>query len=1279
MSRIFLSLYDFFQRRKFWLFLFFVLSVVVLSVFAFRIRIEEDISKLFPNDARVEKFNYVFQNSKLTDRLVVMVSMKDTTLIEPDSLVEYADNLISQLNERWSSYITKISGRVDSENIMQVFSAVTDYLPVFLDEDDYEVLDSLSRPEVAAVVLEDNYRQLLSPAGIFTKQIITKDPLGFSFLVLKKLQELQIDENYTLYDDYIITKDQKCLLFFIQTKYQGNDTGNNAPFINGLKELIKQPNDQFSRLQAMAFGSAMVAIDNSEQLRRDSILTMGIMLVLLTIFIYGYFRKKRTPFLIIIPVAFGGLFALAMLYLIKSSVSILAIACGSVILGIAINYSLHFLSHLKHSSSVRECIRDLANPMTLGSATTVLAFLSLQFTNASILKDIGLFAGFSLIGAALCALVFLPHFVSASLFSSERNRLTWIDKLGFRGMESNKFLLILIVVVTPVMLYFSGDVSFSKDLKRLNFMQHETRLAESRLENLNKSSLSAIYTMAEGKDIQAALRENERATQVIHELKKKGDVVKFSGLSAFYISDSLQKVRIEKWNRFWNNERKAILRATVQKEGERLKFSSTVLNNFDSLLTKEFSLVDARTMSLIRESLYDQFIIDMPGRVSLITLLNTQGDKRTEVYQKLNESSIISFDRQMVTNLFMEYINADFSFIILVTAIIVFVALILVYGRIELTLMTFIPMFLTWIWILGIMALLHIEFNFINVMVSTFIFGLGDDYSIFTMDGLLQEYRYRKKSIESTRISIILSVLTTISGLGVLIFAKHPAMRSIAAISIIGICCVFIMSQVLVPFIFRWMVTSRTKKGQPPMTLLGIIRTTYTYSIFVLGAIVLTLIGFIIRIIPIRRKRTKLFYHHLIRLATGATIYSDPFVKKKINGLNKNTFEKPSVIISNHSSFLDILLTAMLHPKVILMTNRWVWKSPVFGGVVQLAQYYPASDGAEESIPRLRKVVENGYSIVVFPEGTRSKTGKIGRFHKGSFYLAQELNIPITPLLIHGAGRAIPKGSFYLNSVPLAVKGLPSIAPDDLSFGKTYQERTKSISAYFKHQHKKFSKEQETGRYFNYTLQTNYLYKGPILEWYLKVKIRLEDFYESFDALVPESATILDLGCGYGFLSYMLHFRSEKRVITAVDYDESKIETAQNCYSKNEKINFVHADVMSFQMDKYDAIVISDVLHYLKRDEQDELLRRCFGALNENGKLIVRDGDAMLAKRHRGTRLTELFSIKLLGFNKSVNELNFLSSTHLEELAEQNRMKIEKLDSTKLTSNVVFIFTAKTN
>src|SRR5690606_38846378 len=115
------------------------------------------------------------------------------------------------------------------------------------------------------------------------------------------------------------------------------------------------------------------------------------------------------------------------------------------------------------------------------------------------------------------------------------------------------------------------------------------------------------------------------------------------------------------------------------------------------------------------------------------------------------------------TNMFVEYVNTDFNFIVTFTAIFVFLALLVLYGRIELTLITFVPMMVTWIWILGIMALVGIEFNIINIMVSTFIFGLGDDYSIFTMDGLLQEYRAGKKNLASIRSSIFLSAVTTIA------------------------------------------------------------------------------------------------------------------------------------------------------------------------------------------------------------------------------------------------------------------------------------------------------------------------------------------------------------------------------------------------------------------------------------------------------------------------------------------------------------------------------------
>ena len=160
----------------------------------------------------------------------------------------------------------------------------------------------------------------------------------------------------------------------------------------------------------------------------------------------------------------------------------------------------------------------------------------------------------------------------------------------------------------------------------------------------------------------------------------------------------------------------------------------------------------------------------------------------------------------------------------------VFMVLLIVYGRIELTLVSFIPMFISWIWILGIMGMAGIQFNIINIIISALIFGLGDDYSLFIMDGLLQEYKTGKKNLSSFKSSIILSAITTIAGLGVLIFAKHPALQSIALISIIGILCVVIMSQILIPFFFSVLIKNRVSKNRFPWTLWGFIKSSFAFS-----------------------------------------------------------------------------------------------------------------------------------------------------------------------------------------------------------------------------------------------------------------------------------------------------------------------------------------------------------------------------------------------------------------------------------------------------------------
>ena len=422
-------------------------------------------------------------------------------------------------------------------------------------------------------------------------------------------------------------------------------------------------------------------------------------------------------------------------------------------------------------------------------------------------------------------------------------------------------------------------------------------------------------------------------------------------------------------------------------------------------------------------------------------------------------------------------------------------------------------------------------------MVSTFIFGLGDDYSIFTMDGLLQEYKAGKKNLASIRTSIFLSAVTTIAGLGVLVLAQHPALRSIAAISIIGISCVFIMSQTIEPFLFRWLVTRRTEKGFTPMTFHGIFRTSFTYALFGFGAIVLTILGTVFRYVPVFQRQIKFFFHLIFSGFARLIIYIEPSVRKRVIGRSSNTFSRPSVIIANQLHSLIFSLRSCCIP-ADLVTNQWVWNSPIFGSVVRLADFFPVTEGSEDVL-KLKDRFDEGYSLVIFPEGTRSFNGVIGRFHKGAFYIAEKFNLPIQPLLIHGAADAIPKGSFYLNVGQLTLKFLPPVEAADATFGEGYSERTKAVSKYFKREFALLRDELESPRYFYHKLVSNYIYKGPVLEWYMRVKIKLEKYYCRSTKFCLRKAPSLTLAvdmdsCVYASVSFC------RKNNSSVDYDEDR-------------------------------------------------------------------------------------------------------------------------------------------
>lgn len=1280
MKLIFLSIYNFFAGRKLLLYLIFLASFAAAAFFAFQVKFEEDISKIIPRDNKIDKLTQVFQDSKFTDKLVMMVSLKDTTATpQPDSLIAYADQLVAKIDSNLSGYINKLQYQVDEEMNLAVMGIVSDYLPIYIDRGDYAAIDSLLKPQKIRQTLQSNINTLTSPAGLALKNIIARDPLGITFLGLRKMQDLQYDENFELYDGRIITRDQKHVLFFISPKFPPNNTLENGKFLDGINSIADSlQTSGFANVESSYFGAVAVSVGNAQQLRRDSILTQGIVVLFIVVLLGVYFRKKRAPFIILLPVLYGAVFSLAAIYFIKGNISVIALGTGSVVLGIAVNYSLHVFNHYMHTRNMADVLKDLSLPLTVGSFTTIGGFLCLQFVKSDMLKDLGLFAAFSLIGASLCSLIFLPHFIFSKKLeaSTTIHKLSWFDRIASYRLEGNRTLVVSVILLTILFWYTSSQVEFESDLNRMNYMSAKLQASEKKLNNINAYALQSVYLVSEGKTLNEALKNNEKLVTEIEKLKEVGVVKKYSGVTALMLSDSLQRIRIDRWKRYWTPVKKQLLFDHLEREGAALKYKPSAFNNLRAMLNRNFSPLPQNEVRQIQKTYFDDYITEKNDQSTVVTLVKVSPGQKQVIYDEFEkEQNTVVLDRQYLTGKFVDIIQSDFSSIAWMSSILVFTVLLLTYGRIELALVSFIPMLITWIWILGIMGMLGIKFNIINIIVSALIFGLGDDYSLFIMDGLLQDYRTGKKNMSSYKSSILLSAVITVAGLGVLIFAQHPALKSIAVISIIGIMSVVLMSNTLIPVLFNFLITNRVKKGFVPWTLSGLFISLFAFTYFVFGSLLVTVLGFlVVKLNPFFKKTSKRIYHTMISSWTWSLMYIMGNFRKSVVNPQKEKFRPPAVVIANHQSFLDILIMTMLYPRVILFTNKWVYNSPVFGAVVRMADYYHVAMGAEESVEKLEKHVKNGYSIVIFPEGTRSPDASIRRFHKGAFYLAEKLKLDILPVVIHGTANTMSKGDFLLKNSPVTITYLPRIKPTDQRFGENYTERAKLVGRYFRNTYQDISDRIETPSYYRELLCYNYIYKGPVLEWYMRVKTSLEKNYELFNNLLPKQGSILDIGCGYGFMTYMLNFVHPERKLTGIDYDEEKIEVAAHSFSRNENINFETADITKWNFGTYDGIVMADMLHYLEPAQQINVIRKSIDSLNAGGVIVIRDANKDLKKRHRGTRLSEFFSTKLIGFNKTGEKgLFFLSAATIKEAAAGYDLSVEEIDNTKFTSNIIFV------
>ncbi|GER43343.1 1-acyl-sn-glycerol-3-phosphate acyltransferase [Striga asiatica] len=181
---------------------------------------------------------------------------------------------------------------------------------------------------------------------------------------------------------------------------------------------------------------------------------------------------------------------------------------------------------------------------------------------------------------------------------------------------------------------------------------------------------------------------------------------------------------------------------------------------------------------------------------------------------------------------------------------------------------------------------------------------------------------------------------------------------------------------------------------------------------------------------------------HYFIAKTWAFLTVAPFMKIKYEGLeNLPSIDKPAIYVSNHQSFLDIYTLLTLGRSFKFISKTSIFLYPIIGWAMFLLGVIPLkrmdSRSQLDCLKQCITLIKKGASVFFFPEGTRSKDGKLGTFKKGAFSVASKTGVPVIPITLIGTGDIMPAGrEGILNPGSVKVIVHPPIGgnnPDELS------------------------------------------------------------------------------------------------------------------------------------------------------------------------------------------------------------------------------------------------------
>ena len=772
-------------------FYIFILWVVLVSTglvyIVSHIKLVTDLSQFIPSYLSTgdnnQNLKYLLDEVEKGDAAtLLMMEISGSTSNEVAQLSRILKNKLSDLNIFTSINNGEFSGI--SDEIKQLFK--------------YRYLLHTAKFDESSLNSELHLRmaEIQRGMGIALKNSLPRDPQNHFINYLQKFQQrgAPVVHHGVWFDD----KEQNTILI-ARMKPEYNSLEDQSNILSSLREIwdgISKPEN----IELNISGPATFALATKNEIQNTTNkLAIVASLFMMIIFWAGY-RSIRLFFVAGLPLASAVVAGLCMTNFVFGNVHGITIAFGITILGVCLDYPVHFFSHLDECQSIRKTLQTIWPTLQLGVISTVIGYLAMLNTGFTGLSQLAIFASSGLIIAVLVTRWIIPFFINDNY--KVKPVLNWIPvQSGEKCTTKCRVILVLLILVMSfyVFQFSHKHRAWQQDITALSPIPKKAREFDQHLrDSLGLPDVGYIF-MVRGKDPEDVLQKTESLRSDIQELTDNG-IAK----SIYSVTDQLpsQQSQMQLQNRLpseveLRNSMKAALKGTPFKNSIFEPF----INDVEQSKTLAPLTIEEMKQHEITASLTQDMFLRDDYWVSIIRISGVKDNEQLEQWVKQHPELIENYIniRKTSSKLVTDYRDVALQRLVM-GVFLIFLTLMTFLRSFKRALKILLPVILALLLSITIEVLLGAELTIFHILAMLLVVGIGLDYSLFFQ-------RATKNPLEQKKHfhGVIISAASTIIAFAMLALSGVPVMAAMGLTVTLGI---------IASFVFSWIwITPVENKG----------------------------------------------------------------------------------------------------------------------------------------------------------------------------------------------------------------------------------------------------------------------------------------------------------------------------------------------------------------------------------------------------------------------------------------------------------------------------------